>query len=133
MSAVTDTIGDMLTRIRNAIRVDQENVDITASKIKTEIARILKDEGYIKKYSVLARGPKKILRIELKYGPNQEHVITNLKRVSKPGRRIYLPKSEIPRVLSGYGISIISTSRGMMTGKAARTVGVGGEVLCEVW
>lgn len=133
MSAVTDTIGDMLTRIRNASVADHETVDIPSSKIKTEIARILKDEGFIKKYSVLSRGVKKFLRIELKYNDEQESVINSIKRISRPGRRVYLQKSEIPRVVSGYGISILSTSKGIMTGRQARMAGAGGEVLCEVY
>ena len=132
MSALTDTIGDMLTRIRNATVVDHETVDIPASNVKAEIARILKDEGFIKKYSVLSRGVKKYLRIELKYGVDQESVIKKIKRISTPGRRVYVKKSDIPRVMNGFGISIVSTSQGLMTGRQARMAGTGGEVLCEV-
>ena len=132
MAIVTDTIGDMLTRIRNANAVEHESVDIPAAKQKVEIARILKEEGFVKKYSVLSRGSKKILRVELKYGAKQEKIINLIKRVSKPGRRIYLAKNDIYRVLNGYGISILSTSRGIMTGEQARKEGVGGEIMCEV-
>jgi len=132
MSALTDTVGDMLTRIRNATVVDHETVDIPASNVKAEIARILKDEGFIKKYSVLSRGVKKYLRIELKYGVDQESVIKKIKRISTPGRRVYVKKSDIPRVMNGFGISIVSTSQGLMTGRQARIAGTGGEVLCEV-
>ncbi len=132
MSALTDTIGDMLTRIRNATVVDHETVDIPASNVKAEIARILKDEGFIKKYSILSRGVKKYLRIELKYGVDQESVIKKIKRISTPGRRVYVKKSDIPRVMNGFGISIVSTSQGLMTGRQARMAGTGGEVLCEV-
>jgi small subunit ribosomal protein S8 len=133
MAAVTDSLGDMLTRVRNALVVEQETVDIPASKLKVEVARVLKDEGYIKKYTVLSRGVKKILRIELKYGPNKEQIMTHIKRVSKPGRRVYLARKEIPMILNGYGISILTTPKGVMTGRDARVTGVGGEVICEVW
>lgn len=132
MSALTDTIGDMLTRIRNATLVEHETVDIPASKVKAEIARILKEEGFIKRFSLLSRGVKKYLRIELKYSESQESVIRTIKRISKPGRRIYVQRDEIPRVLNGFGISILSTSKGLMTGRQARMAGTGGEVLCEI-
>jgi small subunit ribosomal protein S8 len=132
---ITDPISDMLTRMRNAIGARQTKVDVPASRLKTEVARILKEEGYITNYSIkTAEGTSiRTLRIFLRYGPKGESVISQLKRVSKPSRRIYLPSEEIPRVLGGLGINIMSTSKGVMTGKAARRANVGGEVLCQVY
>ena len=131
--AVTDSIADMLTRIRNANNTNKESVDIPASKLKVEIARVMKEEGYIKHYKVIKDNKQGILKIYLKYGSKGEKVISNLKRVSKPGCRVYVGKGEVPRVLSGFGISIISTSQGVMTGKKSKEMNVGGEVLCNIW
>lgn len=131
--AVTDSIADMLTRIRNANNTNKESVDIPASKLKVEIARVMKEEGYIKHYKVIKDNKQGILKIYLKYGSKGEKIISNLKRVSKPGCRVYVGKGEVPRVLSGFGISIISTSQGVMTGKKSKEMNVGGEVLCNIW
>ncbi|HKM17997.1 MAG: 30S ribosomal protein S8 [Firmicutes bacterium] len=130
---LTDPIADMLTRIRNANSVKHESVDIPASRIKSELARILKEEGYIRDYKVIEDGSKKTLRIYLKYGPNKEQIITGIKRISKPGLRVYANKDQIPRVLGGLGIAILSTSQGVMTDKLARKSNIGGEVICYVW
>ncbi|GBC83303.1 30S ribosomal protein S8 [bacterium HR10] len=130
---MTDPIADMLTRIRNAVRARHPRVDVPASKMKVEIARILKEEGYISNYKVMGEGAKKTLRLYLKYGPEGESPILNLERVSKPGRRIYVGAREIPRVLGGLGIAILSTPKGVMTGREARRRNVGGEVLCCVY
>ncbi|NLC68249.1 MAG: 30S ribosomal protein S8 [Clostridiaceae bacterium] len=129
----TDAIADMLTRIRNASSVKHENVDIPASNIKKEIARILKEEGFIKGYELIDDGKQGIIRIKLKYSTNKRSVISGIKRISKPGLRVYAGKDEIPKVLGGLGIAIISTSKGIMTDKKARNEGVGGEVLAFVW
>ncbi|SHH45440.1 30S ribosomal protein S8 [Tepidibacter thalassicus] len=130
---MTDPIADMLTRIRNANTVKHETVDIPASNIKKEIARILLEEGFIKGYDVIEDGKQGIIRIQLKYGRGNERVITGIKRISKPGMRVYAAKDEIPKVLNGLGISVISTSKGILTDKQARKEGVGGEVICYVW
>lgn len=130
---VTDPIADMLTRIRNANSAKHETVDIPASNLKKEIAKILSDEGYIKGYQIIDDGKKGIIKITLKYGANKEKVISGLKRISKPGLRVYVGRDELPRVLRGLGIAIISTSKGVMTDKAARAQNVGGEVLAFVW
>lgn len=130
---LTDPIADMLTRIRNASSVKHESVDIPCSKFKTEVARILKEEGYIREYKVIEDNKQGLLRIYLKYGVNKEKVISGIKRISKPGLRVYANKDEIPRVLGGLGIAILSTSRGVMTDKIARKNNVGGEVICYVW
>ncbi|HHX01088.1 MAG TPA: 30S ribosomal protein S8 [Firmicutes bacterium] len=130
---LTDPIADMLTRIRNANSVKHESVDIPASRVKSELARILKEEGYIRDYKIIEDGSKKTLRIYLKYGPNKEQIITGIKRISKPGLRVYATKDEIPRVLGGLGIAILSTSQGIMTDKLARKSNIGGEVICYVW
>jgi small subunit ribosomal protein S8 len=129
----TDPIADFLTRIRNAHVARHRTVVAPASKIKIAVARILEQEGYIEGYEVLEKGPKKQLRIALKYGPSGERAITGLERVSRPGRRVYCSKSEIPKVLGGLGIAILSTPRGVLSGSAAKRLGVGGEVLCNVW
>ena len=129
---MTDPIADMLTRIRNANAAKLNQVDIPLSKLKTQIARILQSEGYIAGYRVVEEGPQGLLRVKLKYGPNNERVINQIDRVSSPGRRIYVPRQRLPRVLSGLGIAIVSTSRGVMTDHDARRLGVGGEVLCTV-
>ncbi len=130
---MTDPIADMLTRIRNANTVKHETVDIPASNIKKEIARILLEEGFIKGYDVIEDAKQGIIRAQLKYGKNNEKVITGIKRISKPGMRVYAAKHEIPKVLNGLGISIISTSKGIITDKQSRKEGVGGEVICYVW
>ncbi|GAW90896.1 30S ribosomal protein S8 [Calderihabitans maritimus] len=130
---MTDPIADFLTRIRNANTVYQETVEIPSSKMKKALAEILKNEGFIKDYEYIEDGKQGILRLYLKYGPNKEKVITGLKRISKPGLRVYVKKDEIPRVLGGLGIAILSTSKGIMTDKQARKEGVGGEVICYVW
>ncbi len=132
----TDPISDMLTRIRNATKAKHQRVDVPASKLKIEIARILKEEGYISSYK-LVEDPetkaRKALRLMLKYTPNRRSVISDLKRVSKPGCRVYLGKHEIRPVVGGLGTSILSTPKGVMSGRTARKAGVGGELLCQVW
>ncbi len=132
---MTDPISDMLTRVRNAIAARHTKVDVPASRLKIEIARILKEEGYITNYSIKTSENSNIrtLRIFLRYGPKGESVITHIQRVSAPSRRVYLPGNEIPKVLGGLGINILSTSHGVMTGKKARKSNIGGEVLCEVY
>lgn len=130
---MTDPIADMLTRIRNANTVRHANVDIPASNVKKRLAEILLNEGFIKGYDLIDDNKQGIIRVELKYGENKERVISGLKRISKPGLRVYAKKNEIPRVLGGLGIAIISTSNGIITDKEARKVGVGGEVICYVW
>ncbi|HOE56008.1 MAG TPA: 30S ribosomal protein S8 [Bacillota bacterium] len=129
----TDPIADMLTRIRNANTVKHETVDIPASNMKKAIAQILLDEGYIKSYELIEDGSTSVIKIELKYGSNKQKVIKGLKKISKPGLKVYAKKEDIPKVLGGLGIAIISTSKGVMTDKSARLQGVGGEVLCYVW
>jgi small subunit ribosomal protein S8 len=130
---MTDPVADMITRIRNAVRSKVSRVDMPASKLKGEIARILKDEGYITNYKRSDDGKQGVLRVYLKYGPGMERVITDLQRVSRPGCRIYCGKDQIPRVYGGLGINVLSTSRGLMTGRAAAKAGVGGEILFNVW
>ncbi|MBX6422026.1 30S ribosomal protein S8 [Thermosulfurimonas sp. F29] len=130
---MTDPIADMLARIRNALMARHRTVEIPASKLKREIARILKEEGYIEDYEFVAEGPQGKIVITLKYDENRRPVIAGLKRVSKPGRRVYAGVKKLPRVMGGLGIAIISTSRGIMTDHEARRRGVGGEILCEVW
>jgi len=131
---MTDPISDLLTRIRNAARARHPRVDVPASKLKTEIARILKEEGYISTYKLVDESKaRKTLRIFLKYTPDRRSVITGLRRVSRPGNRDYVGALEIRPVVGGLGISILTTPRGLMTGRAARRARVGGEVLCEVW
>jgi small subunit ribosomal protein S8 len=130
---MTDPVADMITRIRNGVRAKVPKVDIPSSKLKVEIARILKDEGYVSNFKVVEDQKQGMLRVFLKYGPGMERVITDLQRVSKPGCRIYCGKDQIPRVYGGLGINIISTSRGLMTGRTAAREGVGGEILFNVW
>jgi len=130
---MTDPIADMLTRIRNANVVKHETVDVPASNIKKELSRILLEEGFIRGYDVIEDGKQGIIRIQLKYGQTGERVISGLKRISKPGMRVYAAKDEIPKVLNGLGISVISTSKGVITDKQARKENVGGEVICYVW
>jgi small subunit ribosomal protein S8 len=130
---LTDPVADMLTRIRNANKALHDTTSMPSSKLKVEIARLLKEEGYITDYSVESGESFDMLVIKLKYGRGRERVLTDLKRVSKPGRRIYARKDRLPRVLGGMGISILSTSRGLMTSRKAAEEGVGGEVVCFVW
>ena len=130
---MTDPIADMLTRIRNANMVRHSTVLIPASKVKRSIADILKQEGFIKDYEVLQDKKQGIIRIHLKYGHNNQRIITGLKRISKPGLRVYAKKDELPKVLGGLGIAIVSTSQGVMTDREARKSGYGGEVLCYIW
>ena len=130
---MTDPVADLLTRIRNGVRAKLGKVDVPRSKLKVEIARILKDEGYITNFKKTEDDKQGMIRVFLKYGPGMERVITDVQRVSRPGCRIYCGKDQIPRVYGGLGINILSTSRGLMTGKAAAREGVGGEILCNVW
>jgi small subunit ribosomal protein S8 len=130
---LTDPVADFLTRIRNAHRARHQKLDVPTSKLKVEIARILKEEGYIANYKAVEEESQKLLRVYLKYGPNNEAVIRDLKRISKPGCRVYIGKDEIKRVQGGLGISIMTTPKGVMTGRQARREGVGGEILAEVW
>ena len=133
MAVVTDTIADMLTRIRNANQMRYEEVKVPASKVKEEIARILKEAGYIKDYKLVKEDVQGTLVLTLKYTETRERVITGLKRISKPGLRVYVKNDEIPKVLNGLGIAIISTSKGIMTDKEARKENIGGEVLAYIW
>ena len=131
---MTDPIADMLTRIRNANTAKHDTVDIPASKMKLAIAKILLDEGYIKSYEVVENGNFKDIRVTLKYGKDKnEKIISGLQRISKPGLRVYANKTDLPKVLGGLGVAIISTNKGVVTDKEARKLGVGGEVLCFVW
>ncbi len=133
MGVVTDPVADMLTRVRNGIRARHARVEMPSSKLKVELARILKDEGYIGNYKVAEEGKKKVLRINLRYDTEGLSVISALERISKPGRRVYVGKDEVPKVLGGLGVAILTTPQGVMTGKAARRAGVGGELICNVW
>jgi small subunit ribosomal protein S8 len=139
---MTDPIADMLTRLRNAVIAKHARVDVPASKLKVEIARILEDEGYIQGFKMVeekspeaskAAAPRQVIRIFLKYGPHGEKVLSGVERISRPGRRVYFRSTDVPPVLGGLGTSILTTSRGVMTGRAAMRAGVGGEVLCNVW
>jgi small subunit ribosomal protein S8 len=133
---MTDPISDMLTRVRNAVTAKHSRVDVPASKLKAEIARILADEGYIHGFKVVQEtngSSRQLIRLFLKYGPHGEKVITGIQRVSRPGRRVYFGRDDVPRVLGGLGTSILTTSRGVMSGRDAAKAGVGGEVLCNVW
>jgi small subunit ribosomal protein S8 len=132
---MTDPVADMLTRLRNANKALHDRVELPSSKLKEEIARILKEEGYVRDYHVVEPGelPYKTLVVELKYGRSRERVLTDLKRISKPGRRIYAGKDRLPRVLGGMGTAILSTSRGVITSRTAEREGIGGEVICFVW
>ena len=131
--SITDPIADMLTRIRNAARVRDELVDIPSSRLKEEIAKKLHEEGFITRFEVLVKGSKKILRITLKYDKTKKSVISNLKRISTPGRRVYIPAAKVTRVLRGFGMAILSTNKGILTDREAKKIKVGGEVLCHVW
>src|SRR5690554_919069 len=130
---MTDPIADMLTRIRNGNNAKHDSVDVPASNIKKELAQILTNEGFIKGFDVIEDGKQGIIRIDLKYGKNSEKVISGIKRISKPGLKVYVKSDEIPRVLGGLGIAVLSTSKGIMTDKEARKENVGGEVICYVW
>ena len=139
---MTDPIADMLTRLRNAVIAKHARVDVPASRLKVEIAKILEDEGYIQGFKMVeektpeaakAAVPRQLIRIALKYGPNGEKVLSGVERISRPGRRVYFRSTDVPPVLGGLGTSILTTSRGVMTGRAAMRAGVGGEVLCNVW
>jgi small subunit ribosomal protein S8 len=130
---MTDPIADMLTRIRNAAQARHAKIDMPGSRMKVEIARILKDEGYIAHFKTAEEGGRSFLTLFLKYGPRGEQVITNIERVSRPGCRVYVSKADIPRVLGGLGINIVTTSHGVMTGKEARKQGFGGELLCNIY
>ena len=133
MAVVTDTIADMLTRIRNANQMRYEEVNVPASNVKKEIARILKEEGFINDYKIVDNDAQGSIQITLKYTDKKERVINGLKRISKPGLRVYVQKNEVPKVLNGLGIALISTSKGIKTDKEARQEGLGGEVLAYVW
>jgi small subunit ribosomal protein S8 len=132
---MTDPIADMLTRIRNAVTAKHTRVDMPASRIKADIARILTDEGYIQGFKLVDEpgAVQKTLRLNLKYGPHGERTITGIQRISRPGRRVYFGREDVPEVLAGLGTSILTTSRGVMTGREAVKAGVGGEVLCNIW
>jgi small subunit ribosomal protein S8 len=137
---MTDPIADMLTRLRNAVSAKHTRVDMPASRLKADIARILQDEGYIQGFKLLddangtaSAGPVKTLRVFLKYGPHGEKLITGIERISRPGRRVYFGRDDVPEVLAGLGTAILTTSRGVMTGREAVKAGVGGEVLCNIW
>ena len=130
---LTDPIADFLTRIRNAMSVGHPRVDIPASNLKIELARILKEEGYVANYRVADDDGKRTIKVYLKYRPDRRPVMTKIQRVSKPGCRVYVNAQEIPSVIGGMGINILTTSRGVMTGKQARTLGVGGELLCSIY
>jgi small subunit ribosomal protein S8 len=131
--SLTDPVSDFLTRVRNAIKARQQKVDVPHSKLKVEIARILKEEGYIANFKATDEEGHKVLRVYLKYSPDNSSPISDLKRVSRPGCRVYVGHAEIPRILGGLGINILTTPKGVMTGRQARKEGVGGEVLCEVY
>ena len=130
---MSDPLADMLTRIRNAGMVRYETVDVPMSNLKVGVAKVLREEGYIKDYKIIEDNKQGILRITLKYGPNNEKVISGLRRVSKPGLRQYVKADDIPKVMSGLGISILSTSKGIITDRDARRQNIGGEILCEAW
>jgi small subunit ribosomal protein S8 len=131
--SLTDPVADFLTRIRNSIRARHQKLDVPASKLKAEIARILKEEGYISNFKTTEENGRAVLRVYLKYGANNEAAIRDLERISRPGCRVYIGRDEIRRVQGGLGISIMTTPKGVMTGRQARKEGVGGEVLCEIW
>jgi small subunit ribosomal protein S8 len=131
--SLTDPVADFLARVRNAILAKQQKVDVPASKLKLEIARILKEEGYIANFKATEEEGQRLLRVYLKYGPNNEATMSQLARISRPGCRVYVGHDEIPRVLGGLGINILTTPKGVMTGRQARKEGVGGEVLCEIY
>jgi small subunit ribosomal protein S8 len=131
--SVNDPIADMLTRVRNAAMAHHKTVALPSSRVKQEIAKILKEEGYIKDFDLINQKPSSVLRLHLKYTQDRQPVVSGMKRVSSPGRRVYTSRTEIPWVLSGIGVAILSTPKGIMTGQKARRMGVGGEVLCYIW
>jgi len=131
--SMTDPIADLLTRVRNSLLARHTTLDVPSSRMKVAIVKILKEEGYVENFMVVEEGPQGVLRIQLKYGPEGERGITGLERVSRPGRRVYCGKDEIPKVLGGLGITILSTPKGVLTGSTCRQLGVGGEVLCNIW
>lgn len=131
--SMSDPLADMLTRVRNGVMAHFDSVEMPLSKIKVGVAKVLKQEGYINDYQVSGEGVQGILKIDLKYGPNNEKVITGIRRVSKPGLRQYMKAERIPKVMSGLGVAILTTSRGVMSDREARSMNVGGELLCEVW
>lgn len=131
--SMTDTVSDMLTRIRNAATVRHDRTDVPASKMKLEIAKILKQEGFIRTFKVVDEGPQGLIRIYLKYADDGEPVIHGLRRVSRPGRRVYRNATDLPKVRNGLGVAVVSTNRGVVTDEQARSLHVGGEVLCEIW
>ncbi len=133
MAVITDPIADMLTRIRNANIAHHERVDIPASRLKREVAKVLKDEGFIKGFEMVPGTPRELIRISLKYGQHRERVINGLQRISRPGLRIYTPKGDIPKCMGGLGLVIMSTSRGIMSGRQAKRLNCGGEVMAFVW
>ncbi len=130
---MTDPIADMLTRVRNANTAYKDEVELPASRLKEEIARVLQREGYVLGYRIEGEDPKRQLVVEMKYGPERERTISGIKRVSRPGRRVYANRDRLPRVMGGLGVAILSTSQGLMTDKQAARAGIGGEVLCHVW
>ncbi len=130
---MTDPIADMLTRIRNSVLIKAEKVDIPASRLKVEIAKIMKEEGFIKSYKIIKDKKQGILRVTLKYTQDNRPIVEGLKRISKPGRRVYVGKDEVPSVVGGMGIAVMTTPKGILTDKVCRREGVGGELLCEVW
>jgi small subunit ribosomal protein S8 len=130
---MTDPIADMLTRIRNSVLIKAEKVDIPASRLKVEIAKIMKEEGFIKSYKIIKDKKQGILRVTLKYTPDNRPIVEGLKRISKPGRRVYVGKDEVPSVVGGMGIAVVTTPKGILTDKTCRREGVGGEVLCYIW
>ncbi len=131
--SLTDPVADFLARIRNAIKARHQKVDVPASKLKLELARILKEEGFVANYKAVEENGHKLVRVYLKYSTDNEAAISNLARISRPGCRVYVGRNEIPRVLGGMGINILTTPKGVMTGRQARKEGVGGEILCEIW
>jgi small subunit ribosomal protein S8 len=133
MGVITDPVADMLTRIRNANTAFQERVDIPASRVKLELAKLLKAEGFIKGFDVVQQAPRDIIRLALKYGTGRERVINGLQRISRPGLRIYTPKGEIPKCMGGLGLVILSTPKGIISGRQAKRLGTGGEVMAFVW
>ena len=133
MAVVTDPIGDLLARIRNGSLAEHEKIDVPASTLKVRVVEILKQEGFVKNFRLIEDKKQGVLRVYLKYGPGQERVITGLRRLSKPGRRLYVSADKVPSVLGGMGVAILSTSRGVMTDRDSRKAQVGGEVLCYVW
>lgn len=131
--SMSDPLADMLTRIRNGVKARFESIDMPLSKLKVGVAKVLKEEGYVNDYHIIDQGVQGTLRVDLKYGPNSEQVITGIRRVSKPGLRQYKKSSNIPKVMSGLGVGILSTSQGVVTDRKARELNIGGELLCEVW